>query len=141
MSSSSSAAANRLVILDAAWFTRTVVDMIHFPGGTLVNSSLVTTGPSRFTVGSSALFQLSGFLDKLPWDLTGGSARLLLADPNGQSYDYAATVQNRGAVYDWTVLNVAGTWVRSWKATGADGTVEYSIPITFSVVASPGTPI
>lgn len=107
-----------------------------------MNSSLVTTGPEQLTVGSTKLFQLSAF--KAPgvlWDLTGGSAQVLLCDPNQQTYTLNATIQDKGAVRSWTVLDVEGTWVRAWKATDAQGNVEYSLPLTFEVIRSPGIPV
>ena len=105
-----------------------------------MNSALVTTGPPRLFVGSSILFQVQPFLDGLVWDLTGGGARLLMTDPNGMAYNLIASIVGGGARVAWTVLDVPGTWVRAWKLTDATGIIEYTEPIVFDVVESPGTP-
>jgi len=105
-----------------------------------MNSSLVTTGPEEFTVGSTELMQSKAFKGGLLWNLVGGSARLLMTDPDGTDYDLAATPQNGGASVGWTVPNVPGTWVRAWKLIDSTGVIQISVPITFRVVLSPGDP-
>ena len=105
-----------------------------------MNSALVTTGPPIFMVGSTKIMQLSAFMGGLWWDLTGGSAVLLMTGPDGTAYAYDATIQNGGAVRPWTVPNSAGTWVRAWKATDATGIIQYTQPLVFRVIVSPGTP-
>lgn len=106
-----------------------------------MNSALVTTGNLPIAVGSQQTFQVNPSLNGDPWDLSGGSARLLMTDPTGQAYDLAATVIGVGATCNFTIPNVPGTWVRAWKLTDSTGLVEYTLPITFSVVVSPGSPL
>jgi len=105
-----------------------------------MNTSLVTTGITPVAVGSMQVFQASPVLNGQPWDLTGGSANLLMTDPVGGTYDIIATVIGFGAAASFTIPNVVGSWVRAWKLTDATGLVEYSLPITMNVVASPGVP-
>ncbi len=104
------------------------------------NSSLVTTGPTRYFVGSSIQFQLDAELNQLPWDLTGGSGSLKMTAPDASTVTISATIQGRGAVAAWTVSNIPGVWVRAWDVTDSTGVRQVSEPITFEVVVSPGTP-
>jgi hypothetical protein len=102
-----------------------------------MNDALVTTGLIPLCIGSIETFQLQPFLDKLPWNLTGGSANLLMTDPNGTNYNFPATIVNGGAQYTWTVIGPAGNWTRAWEVTDAIGITQVSNPIVFSVISSP----
>lgn len=126
------------ILLDSAYFTRKVIDRVDFAYGGPVNTSLVCTGPQVLTVGSMELFQLDAWLDGRPWALA--SAQLLLTDPNGASTVVNATVSGHSVTAAWTAAAPVGTWVRSWKATDSGSVVQYSIPVTFRVINSPGTP-
>ena len=106
-----------------------------------MNSALVTTGLMPLTVNSIELFQHQGILNGQVWDLTGGSATLRMADPDGTTYAYACTIASGNAFYTWTVLNVPGTWVRAWDVTDAQGRRQVSRPLVFEVIASPGLPL
>lgn len=98
---------------------------------------VVTTGPDPMTVGSSKVFQLRPVLDGLPWSLAGGSANLILSDPAGGITTLMGTVTQFGATASWTVAPTPGRWSRTWQATDASGTVEYSVPIPFDVITAP----
>lgn len=103
-----------------------------------MNSALVTTGPQAFTVNSVDAFQLSAWNNGVPWALA--SATLLLTDPQGNGYSVPASVSGFKVTAPWQVIGPVGTWVRSWDCTGTDGVRQVSLPITFEVVQSPGTP-
>ncbi len=141
MSSSASDGAGA-IILDTAYFNSVVVDVVNFPlGRSFMNSALVTTGPSFYTIGSQKVFRLSAYDNGLAWDLTGGSAYLLFTAPSGATFNVTATISGRGAVVPgWSVPNIPGTWVRSWLAVDAAGLTQFSEPISFEVITSPGTP-
>jgi hypothetical protein len=124
-------------VLDQVVFQLVVVDIVDFLRGRTDMSRVVTTGLFPLTVGSQKTFQLAPLLDEIPWDLTGGSASLILSDPNNSITTITATIANRGAVASWTVAGTAGRWTRTWKATDAAGDVQYSVPIPFDVVTAP----
>ncbi len=102
-----------------------------------MQTALITTGLIPLTVGSTQLFEAAPFLDGLPWDLSGGSASLILADPTGALTTIPATIIGFGCTAAWTVAAPIGTWVRAWRLTSADGITQYSEPITFGVISSP----
>lgn len=102
-----------------------------------MQNQLVTTGIRPLTIGSVELFQAQPFLNQLPWDWTGGTVQLLMTDPNGNNYTFPATVQNMGAVFQWTVTGPVGAWVRAWKVVDAQGRKQISLPIVFNVISSP----
>ena len=126
------------ILLDTAFFVRKLIDRIDFAWVGAVNTSLVCTGPQVFTVGSTELFQLDAWLDGRPWQLA--SAELRLTDPNGSGTVVSGAVSGYSVTAAFTVAVPVGTWVRSWKATDATGVVQYSVPTTFRVINSPGTP-
>lgn len=105
-----------------------------------MNSALNTTGILPLTVGSVYTFEHQGILNGLGWDLTGGSASLLMTAPDGSAYTYAASISGGNAFYTWTALNIPGTWVLAWSVTDADNRHQVSRPIVFEVMVSPGTP-
>ena len=77
------------------------------------------------------------YLNEVPWDLTGGSAFLLMTNPIGASFIYTATIIGFGASVNWTVLAPIGTWLRAWKVTDAAGIIQISRPFVFTVISSP----
>ena len=103
----------------------------------MANVTWTTTGLSPLCIGSTEKFQVSAFLDGVFWDLTGGSAILILSDPNGNKTSYTATIFGGGAFYVWTMAGTPGTWLRAWSLQDAQGVVQVSRPIAFSVISSP----
>lgn len=110
-----------------------------------MNSALISTGPDLFTVGTRVTFQPSPWNNGLLWQLQ--SASLLLTDPLGGTYTVAATGSGVNWAATWTVIgvngsgaDVTGTWVRAWSVVGTDGVPAVSVPETFRVINSPGTP-
>jgi len=102
-----------------------------------MNETFATTGLEAMTVGSTKIFQVQPWLNGLPWDLTGGSARLVLSDPDGINTTLTASIVNGGAQVSWTVPLPAGSWLRAWDLTDASGRRQISLPIAFTVVSSP----
>jgi hypothetical protein len=102
-----------------------------------MNSTLVTTGLVPLTIGSLETFVLQAFNNGLPWDLTGGSATVLMADPQGGSHSYTAAISGSTARISWTVLPIPGDWRRCWDVTDGSGTRQVSRPIPFTVISSP----
>lgn len=102
-----------------------------------MNTGIVTTGILPLIVGSVEVFQLQAFADVLPWNLAGGTVTLNLIDPNGAVYSYPATISGGSVRVTWTVLNVTGTWRRSWTITDSSGVHQVSRPIVFEVQSSP----
>jgi hypothetical protein len=102
-----------------------------------MNTAQVTTGLIPLTIGSTQTFQCDPLLNGLPWDLSNGSALLILADPSGNETIITATVIGVGATASWTVVGPAGTWVRAWQLTDSTGLIQVSQPIPFAVVSSP----
>jgi len=102
-----------------------------------MNEAATTTGLIPLTIGSMETFQLQAYKNRLPWDLTGGSAQLLLADPTGSLTTINATIVGQGAQANWTVGGLSGTWARAWKVTDSSGIVQISRPIAFAVISSP----
>jgi hypothetical protein len=102
------------------------------------NTQVVTTGVQPLVIGSNEPLQQQAFLGGLPWNLTGGSAQLLLRDPNGTEHTYTASINAGGnAYYNWTAIGPAGGWTRAWSCTDASGFTQITPPIYFEVVASP----
>lgn len=102
-----------------------------------MNNALVTTGVQPLTIGSTELFVARAILNGVPWELTGGIARLLLSDPNNVLLAINAVGELGGATAPWTVTGPVGTWVRAWRLQSVDGIVQYSRPLTFTVISSP----
>ena len=104
-----------------------------------MNNTLVTTGLIPLTIGSTETFQLSPFLNGLPWPLLGGTINLLLTDPQGNNYNFPAGVLGTGygASFTWLVAPPTGTWTRAWKVVDANGVIQVSRPIVFNVISSP----
>jgi hypothetical protein len=99
---------------------------------------LVTTGLAPLCIGSVETFVHLGYLNGLAWNLTGGSASLLMTDSQGNQYTYPSTIGADGvARVVWTVAAPAGQWVRAWKATDSTGLTQVSKSITFVVASSP----
>lgn len=99
-----------------------------------MNNYLVTTGVKPLMVGSVEVFQVQPWLGAQPWNLTGGSATLLLRDPDQNLYTIPAAVNSGGgATAQWTVANVPGDWIRAWMLADATGRSQTSNPIVFSV--------
>jgi hypothetical protein len=118
----------------------TTVDLVDFPlqrGAPPVDNALVTTGLVPLCVGSAEAFVLKARLDGVPWDLTGGSASLLLTDPAAGSHTVAATITGGVARASWTVQDPTGTWLRAWDVTDASSRRQVSRPIAFVVQDSP----
>jgi hypothetical protein len=116
------------------------VDTVDFPlqrGVPPVDNRLVTTGLVPLCVDSAELFVLRPRLDGLPWDLTGGSATLLLTDPDGSPSTVAATIVSGQPRAAWTVADPVGTWLRAWEVTDSAGVHQVSRPICFTVIDSP----
>jgi len=102
-----------------------------------VNTSLVTTGLVPLVISSVETFQLSSFLNGLPWDLTGGSVTIYFLDPAGVATNFPATIVGPGATYNWMVISPPGTWTRAWLVIDALGRKQKSRPIVFTVTQSP----
>lgn len=108
-----------------------------------MNNPIVTTGQTPVTIGSTLTFQLRASKDGQPWDLTGGTLDVLLADITGTVITVAATVTGFGGKASWTVpatssgKSSVGTWLRAWKATDAAGISMTSRPIQMDVISSP----
>ena len=107
------------------------------------NTSLTTTGLKPQTIGSVRTFLWSANLNGLAWDISGGSATLILQDPNGNQTIIAGTIDSGGysARAHWVVTAPAGNWTLSWKVQDAAmalaGTYENSVAVTFEVQATP----
>lgn len=102
-----------------------------------MNATLNTTGLTPLVVGSVEKFQLQAFTNNLPWDLTGGTVNLLVADPSGTVTTYPATIAGGGAYYNFTIVGPAGSWARAWSCVDSSGIKQISRPIPFNVVTSP----
>ena len=102
------------------------------------NSALVTTGPEILTIGSGVTFQLSPWKGGLLWDVV--VATLRLTAPDGTTSSTTVGASGGQILVPWTVIAPEGTWVRAWSVTGSDGVHLISLPITFRVIQSPGTP-
>jgi hypothetical protein len=104
-----------------------------------MNTGVVSTGLVPLTIGSVEKFQDKPLLNELPWDLTGGSASLILSNPAGAQTTIAATIVpgGYGATANWTVIAPAGNWLRAWSLTDASGRHQVTLPIPFVVIASP----
>ncbi len=105
-----------------------------------MNVRLVTTGLVPLVTGSYEDFVLSPFLNGLPWDLTGGSVQLVIADPAANLFSYSATIVGYGARQTWAVpaaFASPGSWSRAWVITDAQGRHQVSRPIVFEVIGSP----
>ncbi len=92
---------------------------------------------SPLVPGSKVTFVLDADFNGEPWNLSGGSGSLKFKDPSGTVTSNAVTISGGRVMYTWTVPNTPGTWTRAWFMTDANGVVENSLPITFTVVASP----
>ena len=103
-----------------------------------MNSARVTTGVKPLTIGSTELFQLTPYLNGILWQLS--SATLYLVDPTGTTITIAGSVSGYTNTAPWTVIGPEGTWVRAWKCVDAQGIVQYTLPFTMPVIASPGLP-
>ena len=109
----------------------------------MTQATALTTGLKPQTIGSVRTFEWSGLRNGLPWDITGGTAQVILSDPNGNQTTLTATVGASGfsARANWVVVAPAGTWTRAWRIQDSgmvgDGTYDYSEPITFEVLSSP----
>ncbi len=102
-----------------------------------MNTALVTTGILPLTIGSTETFEVQAALNGLPWDLTAGTASLILSDPTGAKTTISATISGSTARAPWTVVTPIGTWVRAWSVTDASGVKQVSRPIVFTVIDSP----
>lgn len=104
-----------------------------------MNTRLVTTGIVPLTIGSGDEFLLKPTLDDLPWSLAGGTATLILADPNGVLYNFTAQIDPTGfsANYVWPVSGPVGSWARAWKCVDVNNVTQVSQPIPFNVISSP----
>lgn len=102
-----------------------------------MNTTLVTTGLVPLVIDSVETFQLKPFLNKVPWQIGGGSVTLYILDPNGMLTSFSATVAAFTALASYTVIGPAGTWSRAWKVTDSHGRVQKSRPIPFAVTQSP----
>lgn len=103
----------------------------------MANTQLVTTGLVPLTIGSIERFQHQGFLGGVPWDFTGGTVNLIVADPSGNKTTYPATIAGMNAYVDYTVVAPAGDWKRAWSVVDANGITQVSRPIPFGVESSP----
>lgn len=131
----------KYVVLDTLDFVNPVLDVLDFPTVfDLMNSSLVTTGSQAFPIGVMVDFQASAKQNGIFWDLTGGRATLLLTDSAGNTYSSTGTIIGSSAIASFIIPNVPGKMVRAWQLTDGNGVIELSLPIAFTVVASPGTP-
>jgi hypothetical protein len=97
------------------------------------NTKVVTTGLKPLVIGSGITFEVSPFLNDLFWDITDGSASLVLVNPQGQTITLPATVLGVGAQANWSVIGPVGTWVRAWVLTDVNGFHEVSQPVIFQV--------
>lgn len=102
-----------------------------------MNVTTTTTGQNPLVPGSTETFVFSGMFNGQPWNLAGGSGSLKIKDPNGTVTVNAVTISGARVTYTWTVGTTAGTWTRAWFMTDANGVVENTPPITFTVIASP----
>jgi hypothetical protein len=102
-----------------------------------MNTKLTTTGLVPLVATSIETFQLSSFLNELPWDLTGGTVTLFFLDPAGNLTSVMAAVVGTGAVVVWTVPATPGTWSRAWLVVDSIGRTQKSLPIVFTVTNSP----
>lgn len=140
MSSSSSSAQPFFIAtieVDAIDFEIVSVDTIDFEGINFMDAAKVTTGLKPKVLGSAYTFQLQPRKNGLPWDLTGGSAVLYLADPSGTVTTIPAAIVGRGAMAAWVATGSEGMWTRAWKAVDAAGIVQYSPPISFRLILGP----
>src|ERR1700722_1908501 len=102
-----------------------------------MNTAYSTTGLRNLYLGSNEIIQCQPILGGIPWNLTGGAATLILADPNGNLTVVPATINPGGDAYaPWTVAGAVGQWTRCWKLTDPTGFVQFSAPKAFGV-ASP----
>jgi hypothetical protein len=104
-----------------------------------LNTALVTTGLKPLTLGSTELFEAAPVLDLQPWNLAGGSAQLILADPIGSLTTITGTIGASGysVTAPWTVAGPVGNWTRAWRLVDATGIIQVSLPIVFEVQSSP----
>ena len=102
-----------------------------------MNPTYATTGDIPLCIGSTEKFVVQAYANGLPWDLTGGSVQLLLADAAGNLTTINATIAGQGAYANWTVAAPAGRWTRAWKVEDAAGVIQYSVPKVFTVISSP----
>lgn len=105
-----------------------------------MNLGVVTTGLKPLVIGSNKVFQLKATLDGLFWDLTGGTASLILKDPTGLAIPINTSIVNGVAQANWTVgqpSNVIGTWTRAWLVADSTGITEKSESIVFEVTTAP----
>jgi hypothetical protein len=109
----------------------------HFRREVAINTSQVTTGLAPLVIGSVDTFQQDPKLNRLPWDLTGGTATLTLQDPNGVQTVLSAQVLGFGAKVAWTVAGAIGTWTRAWTLIDGSGLKQVSRPRPFVVTGSP----
>jgi hypothetical protein len=114
-----------------------------------VNLSITTTGLVPWTIGSVEQIVFSPFLGNLPWNLAGGSATLLVVDPNGvqSSYPMAVQANGYGASVAYTVVGPANVftngdpplppWRLAFLAVDASGRTQKSRAFAFNVLSSP----
>ena len=103
-----------------------------------MNSALVTTGVKPLTIGSTELFQLTPYLNGIIWPLV--SATVYLVSPTGTIITIAGSVSGFTNTAGWTVIGPEGSWVRAWKCVDVNGIIQYTLPFTMPVIASPGLP-
>ncbi len=106
-----------------------------------MNTTLVTTGLQPLTINSTDTFVFQPFANGLLWDLTGGSATVLMTDPNGVKYSYQAVIVGppggATAQLPWTVIGPPGDWRRAWDVTHVSGIRQVTRPYAFEVESSP----
>jgi hypothetical protein len=100
-------------------------------------------------IGSIEEIVVDPWLNKLPWNLSGGSATLYVVDPNGVLTSYAMTIvpNGFGAFYNYTVIGPANVstsgdpllppWRLAFLLVDAQGRTQKSLPVAFSVISSP----
>ncbi len=104
----------------------------------MANVGVVTTGLVPLAIGSVETFQLQPLINRLPWDLQGGSASVILSPPTGGNITINATIAVDGSIRaQWTVIAPEGNWLLAWDCTDALGRHQVSNPIPFDVISSP----
>jgi len=101
------------------------------------NNGFATTGLATYALGSQVNFLIRPLLNGLPWDLTGGSASLYLADPDGQITTLTAQILGMAAQVTWLAAGTPGTWTRAWLLGDKNNISKKTLPIGFGLLLSP----
>ena len=99
--------------------------------------ALVTTGIRPLTINSDYTFVGKAMAGGLPWDLTGGTATLLLEDPAGQLLSLPGTITGGTPRRGWRATGPVGTWIFSWDLTDAQGRRGISQRLVKDIISSP----